>query len=231
MTFLIGFFVFILIFFFFWLLFRALSTPQLSTFTLFFGPPRCGKTMFLTKLAYKYRSKKPVFCNFQILLRNCYVFDKSYIGKYAFPERSICLFDEGSLNGFDNRNFKSNFNDQRMLEYFKLAGHYKNMFVFSNQGWNELDVKIRTLTTSYYLVRRLPIFSIAFRVTASVGVDKDTHQIVDAYKMPNLLRILFDPSAVYLVLRSKYGKFYNSWQRPDLPDILKKEWFIHGKEK
>lgn len=224
MAFIIGLFIFFIFLFVIWVVIHNILTPRISTFTLFFGPPGCGKTMFLTKVACKYYKKRPIYTNYKLRLPGVCRFQKRDIGSYSFPVNSIMLFDEGSLNGFDNRNFKTNFKDPNMLEYFKLARHYRNSFVFSNQGWDELDLKIRTITSYYYLVRRLPIFSMAIRVTASVGVDKDTRQIVDFYKIPSLFRIIFDPHSVYLVRRSKYGALYNSWEKPDLPEINKERW-------
>lgn len=208
-----------------WLLVHSLRLPALDTFNLYFGPPGCGKTMFLAKIAYRYHKKNTVFSNFSILLDGVFKFKKADLGSYSFPEGSILLFDEGSLNGFDNRNFKSNFKDQGILDYLKKLRHYRNKIVFSNQGWDELDLKIRTLTRNYFLVKKLPLFSIAFRVRANVGVDKETKQIIDSYKMPNLLSILFSPDSCYLVFRPKYGKLYNSWERSDLPSIIKERWY------
>lgn len=224
MNILIAILVIIIIYFIIWLILHNVLSPRISTFTLFFGPPGCGKTMFLTKLAVKYYKKRPIYSNYKISLPGICKFKKDHIGWKSFPVNSIMLFDEGSLNGFDNRNFKTNFKDPSLLEYFKLARHFRNTFIFSNQGWDELDLKIRTITSYYYLVKKLPIFSIAIRVTASVGVDKETKQIVDFYKIPSLLRILFDPHSCYLVRRAKYGTLYNSWETPELPEIEKERW-------
>lgn len=214
----------ILVYLVFWIITRSIRLPSLDVFNLFFGPPGCGKTMFLAKIAFKYHKKYQVFTNFRVQLPCVFRFEKKDLGKFSFPKNAILLFDEGSLNGFDNRNFKSNFKQEGVLDFLKKLRHYQNRIVFSNQGWDELDLKIRTLTRNYFLVKKLPIFSIAFRVRASVGVDKDTKQIIDSYTMPNFLSILFNPDSCYLVLRSKYGKLYNSWETSELPEIVKERW-------
>ena len=119
-----------------WILIRLFHVPEPEIFSLYFGSPGCGKTTFLTRLAVKSLKKNRVFTNYKVNCDGIAKFEKVNIGKDAFPEYSLLIFDEGSLNGFDNRDFKTNFKNNNSLEYFKLLRHYKNSVVFGNQGFD-----------------------------------------------------------------------------------------------
>lgn len=221
--------VFVLLFIFFiflvvWVLLRLFRVPYPSTFALYFGSPGCGKTTFLTRLAVKKVKKYHVFTNFDIDYPEIYSFEKSDIGTYAFPDCSLLLFDEGSLNGFDNRDFKTNFKDNNSLEYFKLLRHYRNSIVFGNQGFDELDKKIRTLTNEFWIVKKFWKFSYAIRVFKYTDVDPDTKQIIDGYRFPSGLKLLFFPRYVQIIYRPMWYKYFDSYERPALDEIDKKEW-------
>lgn len=151
-------------------------------------------------------------------------FDKSMLGTYRFPPGSVLFFDEASLNGYDNRDFKDNFKNNKSLEYFKLIRHYQNSMVWSNQGWDELDKKIRTLCTQYWLVTKLPLFSVAVRYFVRVRPREGDDEFHDHYKPASPLRLIFDPNVVQLVYRPYWGKFYDSWSTPDLPDAPLVPW-------
>lgn len=206
-----------------WVLLRIFYIPKPSTFSLYFGSPGCGKTTFLTRLALKRKDKFNVFCNFANNISNTYKFDKKSFSKFKFPEGSLILFDEGSLNGFDNRDYKKNF-DSNTLEYMKLARHFKNQIVFSNQGWDELDKKIRILTNDLWFVRKIGSFSIARRVVAKTQVDELTHQIIDGYEFVSGLKFLLLPKYCQIIYRPRYYKYFDSFDRPERPEIIKLSW-------
>lgn len=194
---------------------------------LYFGPPGCGKTTFLAQdnEFINRKMKCTVFTN--IDMPYSYKVQKEYFGKFRFPDNAVILFDEGSLNGYDNRDFKSNFSKApEQLSYFKLIRHYRNRIVFTNQGYNELDAKIRTLTEYVWLVKPfLKHFSIATRIYKDSVVDKDTHQVVEGYFMPNLFKILFIPSWTRIVYRKKYYDSFDSFELPaELPPVPLDPW-------
>lgn len=211
-----------------WVLIRLFYIPEPQPFVLYFGPPRCGKTTFLTRLAVKKLGSCDVFSNYEITHPGIYSYEKKDLGRYAFPDYSLLLFDEGSLNGFDNRDYKTNFNDPALLEYFKLIGHHRNTMVFSNQGFDELDKKIRTLTTEFWLVKKFWRFSYAIRLVKFTDVDKISSQVIDGYVMPSGRQLLFSPKYFQIIYRPPWCALFNSYSRPELPPIEKKEWI--GKE-
>lgn len=210
-------FVFLIIFLvllnFFW---KAFRSPEFdSPVSLIFGAPRSGKTTFLVKYIKSARRYSYVYSNIPGLKSGfSNSLSKGDIGSFCFEEGGVLVFDEGSLNGFDNRDYKNNFGYQQ-LDYFKLIGHYKNRIVFGNQGFDELDKKIRTLTTCFYVVRRIGPFSMAVKIYKYVGIDKNTRQIIDAYRYPNLFDIIFNLNrSVLLVFRPFYYRYFDSYDRP-----------------
>ena len=208
-----------------WVGVRLIYIPKPSTFSLYFGSPGCGKTTFLTRLALKRSKRFYTFVNFPVknMPNSIYKFDKSVFDSQQFPEGSLILFDEGSLNGYDNRNFKKNFSDGS-LEYFKLLRHYRNQIVFSNQGWDELDRKIRILTNDLWYVRKIGPFSIARRVRQFTTVDEATQQIIDGYEFIGGIRFILDPRYCQIIYRPLYYKYFDSYDRPTRPEIDMVKW-------
>ena len=198
-----------------WVLLRLNKFDKtVDVFNLYFGSPGCGKTSFLVADAKKFNKKGyKVFSN--ICIPETYKFDKSYIGKYAFPEGSILLFDEGSLNGFDNRDYKSNFRENPdCLGYLKLLRHYSNKIIFYNQGYDELDKKIRTLTIKNWIVKRIGPFSVATLVRKRSIVDKETHTIVDGFFMPNIFSLIFSRRCTRIIYRPNFYADFDSYDKP-----------------
>lgn len=214
-------FVFLALFLIFlWFFLRLRRKPDLGIFNLYFGSPGCGKTTFLVRIAKIYAKKgRPVFTNFPVTIPGVCCFEKADIGKFAFPPGAVILFDEGSLNGFDNRDFKTNFKNNNSLEYFKLLRHYCNQIVFANQGFDELDKKIRTLTTGFWFVRRIGPFSIANRVFKKTEVNQFTHEIIDGYQFPAGIKTLLFPRYMQLIFRPSFYKYFDSYDAPELPQI------------
>lgn len=209
----------ILIVFVLWVIRRMTRKPDLGVFNLYFGSPGCGKTTFMARIALVARKKHHIYTNFPVKIPGVRNFTKDDIGKYAFPEGSLILFDEGSLNGFDNRDFKTNFKDNNALEYFKLLRHYKNSIVFANQGFNELDKKIRTLTTVFWLVRKVGPFSFATRVKRFTMLDPIQRQVIDGYDFPSMFNLIFNSRYIQIVFRKRYYKYFDSYDRPYLDPI------------
>lgn len=222
------FILFTIVFIVVWILVHCKYVPRHDSHVLYFSEPGSGKTMFLTRIAYRlYKKGVPVFSNYNIRFPDGgspFMFSKSDLGVYSFPPGCVLLFDEASLNGYDNRDFKDNFRNNRSLEYFKLIRHFQNSMVWSNQGWDELDKKIRTLCSQYWLVTKLPFFSVAVRYFKRVRPRDGDDEFHDHYKPANLARLIFDPRVIQLVYRPKYGKMYDSWSVPLLPRIERVTW-------
>lgn len=201
---------------FFWFFLRFNKKPKnLDVFSMYFGSPGCGKTTFLVSDAKKL-SKMGYDVYTNIPLSFTKIYDRSYIGKYEFPEDSVLLFDEGSLNGFDNRDYKNNFKDQKSLAYLKMLRHYKNKMIIYNQGWDELDKKLRTLCMQIWYVKKIGPLSIATLIKKKVEINKETHEIVDGYYKPSVLNLLLSRSCTRIIFRPIYYKYFDSYVKMDL---------------
>lgn len=193
---------------------------------LFFGLPGCGKTTALVYFALKYSSGKRyrhIYGN--IPLKGCsnYVqIDNEDIGLYDLSD-SLILIDEGTLFA-DSRDYKKF--PKHQIQFFLLHRHYNcDIYIFTQQ-WDGVDRKIRVITDRVYYLYK-PYFTGFFRTKIwripygiSIPDKKDTHSskygdIVQGYFKPPLLDRIFSPS----IFRPKYYKFFNSWDRPDLPPL------------
>ena len=210
----------VLIAFSIWFLLRFNRKPKYTDpFNLYFGSPGCGKTTFLVADAINYNKMGyNVFSNISLKFpkfNNCF-FDKTYIGNCLFPEKSILLFDEGSLNGFDNRDHRDNFKDKDSLVYLKTIRHYKNAIIFYNQGFDELDKKIRILCNRVWIVKKIGPFSMAILIKKKVEIDKETHDIKDGYYKPSVFSLIFCPSVVRIIFRPMFYKYFDSYSKMDI---------------
>ncbi len=207
----------------FWVWQRTkIDVDRYDLHNLYFGRPGSGKSTFLAKIAYLSAKKNnDVYSN--VAIDGCYMIDRRDIGHYDYGN-ALVLYDEASLDGFDNRDYKTNFRDEDKLEYLKKGRHYGTKFIWSNQGFDELDKKIRTLTTQLWLVTPLGPFSVARRVRKDVGSSKDGDDIVDRYKFPSVFSIIFNRHCIQLCYRKRYYHMFDSYDKRDLPGPVKVLW-------
>ena len=90
------------------------------------------------------------------------------------------------------------------------------MDVFS-QSYEDMDITLRRLAQNYFVVTKslLPRFVVCKRIRRKVGIDENTHQIIDHYYFG--LPIL-DTQWIYA---PPLWKLFNSFSRKELPP---KEW-------
>lgn len=212
------------------LLFIYLRSGKIKTYDgeviFIFGLPRSGKTMLLSKIAHDNKKHKYICVNEELshMEEKDAVIQRNDIGFYKFgtaEKSAILMFDEVSLDGFDNRNFKTNFageNGEAVLKGFKKCGHRKTSIVLANQGWNEVDVKIREgLCHCAYWVKNKGSYSVAIKLSKSITIDNLTGTPRDEYLKPSILERLIDPSCYVYVRHKKYGKYFDTEYDEGLP--------------
>ncbi len=201
---------------------------------LFWGLPGSGKSCFLNKVALdNKRLGKRIAGNeefHQSSSLSDFEFRKSYWGFFD-PGPCMHAIEEASLEGWDNRDWSINFVPESLDEWKKIR-HRDCAAVLTNQGFTELDCKIRdSLTSVVYYVEDKGSYSTATRMKKNV-IWGDDGKPVEGYEMPSLLDRLFDPSAMLFVRHKAIGKFFNTRNpRPLIPlsDLDKYEPVIDKK--
>lgn len=205
--------------------------------TVLFGSPGSGKTTVacrsLVKNAKRYNA---TFANFDC---KCCTgqdgIDLTGLGCWTFPEYSYIAIDEAGIE-YNNRKFKSL--PQETIKWFKLHRHYKCDVDVYSQSWDDMDITLRRLADRLFYIRKLGPFTLIRRVYKRVTVDKNTQQIIDGYKMVNLLWLLLKPiyfasyaffglgfvlkflcpfDEIKLVFRPLYYKYFDTHAAPALP--------------
>lgn len=187
-----------------------------SDLVLFWGLPGSGKTLFLTKTAYDNRDRWYIGVNseYDHLTIKDFEYSRESLAVYRFDGAAL-FFDEASLNGFDNREFRTNFKDPGMLEMFKKHRQVNSPIVMSNQGFEECDIKIRqSLTNKTYFCEDMGLWCRASLMIRQVTISEIDGQPQEGYRFPTLLERFIDPSVQLYAWKSFYGKFYKTSNPP-----------------
>lgn len=137
------------------------------------------------------------------------------IGRYMIVDGRV-IIDEAGIE-YNNRNFKAF--PPEAIYWYKYHRHYEcNVDVFS-QSYEDMDITLRRLAQNYFVVKRslIPKFIVIKKIRRKVGIDDNTHQIIDKYYfgLPFLdTKWVFCPPL---------WKLFNSFSRKQLPE---KEWEI-----
>lgn len=176
-----------------------------------FGLPGSGKSCFLSKIGID-NKERTIVCNDEYShykLCNAVV-SRDEFGAYRFPGESLILFDESSLDGFDNRDFKTNF-DNDSLYYLKKIRQYDSAIVFANHGADELDKKIRDgLVNKFYFVENMGRYSRATLIEKEIFISAIDGEIKIGNCFPGFFERLFRPECVLYCWHAHYGKYYNT---------------------
>ena len=189
---------------------------------IFFGNPGCGKTTLACRMFYKSLKKgkkspySHLFSNFENKLSH--QVNLSGLGEWTFPERSYIIIDEAGIE-YNNRKYKSL--DQSTISWFKLHRHYRCDIDFVSQSWEDIDITVRRLADELWYIRRLGPFTMCRRVYKRIGVDDNTHQIIDKYEfgklLPCILPFPFHRKNLIFFLRKPYYKYFDSYSKMTLP--------------
>lgn len=197
--------------------------------SLYFGLPGCGKTTLMSALALKgIKSKryKNVYSNVKMCIEDVIYVDNNCIGKYNLCD-GLLLIDEATLFA-DSRDYK-NFGKDR-LQYFLEHRHYNVDICLFTQQWDGVDRKIRVITDRVYYVYKgwflgkwiTSYYRIPYGIIIPDGKRKEggekLGEIIQGYCKPNILIRLFSPK----LFRPRYYKYFDSWERPYLPELPKR---------
>ena len=181
-----------------------------------FGKKGSGKTTFLVKTAYRFiRKGRPVYST--VYVPGAYMFDVNNIGRMDFPRNSVIFIDEVGMI-WDNRNYKQFRTDVR--DYFKLQRHYGHTVYLFSQTF-DIDVKLRNLTDSMYLVRcYMGWLSVARKIKRDIMLVEPTAEsearIADSLTFEPLLLSLFGAKTIQFTYIPKWTKLFDSYEAPKL---------------
>lgn len=193
--------------------------------SLYFGLPGAGKTTVMCKLMKKAAKAKRydhVYCNVHNTIPGVTYIDNECIGMYDLHDALICI-DEATLFA-DSRDYKS-FSKNR-LTYFLEHRHFNVDIVLFTQQWDGVDRKIRVITDRVYYVYKGTLlghwFSRAYKVPYGIIIpdpkrdsSEKLGEIIQGYCKPGLFARLFGLWA----FRPLYYKYFDSWERPQLPPL------------
>lgn len=206
-------------FIFFIFLFSFFTRKYLNPYKLImiFGKKGCGKTTYLTKLAFlHYKSGWTVFSTSNIPY--AHVISADMIGKYWFPENSVLLVDEVGMI-WDNRKFKD-FKDSTR-DWFKYQRHNRVKVYLFSQSF-DIDKKLRDLCDGMYLLTNfMRVFSYGRKISKNFVLNKST-----ADSPSNIAENLeFEPFIFFflgtrtLTFIPRWSKFFDSHDRLNIPDF------------
>lgn len=188
--------------------------------SIYFGLPGSGKTTLAVKHIYKAKKKGlNVYTNIPVHIDGVFIISKDDLGKYNIHDGLVVL-DEASLV-YDNRSFKEF--GQKDKEFNLLHRHYNINIEYFTQKYDGIDSKIRNIADSVYWVRKLPLrrwISKAVRVPYGVYIptkdDKgNIGEILNGYYRPSFM----DRITAEKCKRAKYYGYFDSWDRPTLPEL------------
>lgn len=195
--------------------------------SLYFGSPGAGKTTLACKLMRKKKRKyKQFYSNFENTLSTKIV--SNCLGNVTPKPKSLVVIDEAGID-FNNRDFKSF--PKHCISWFKLHRHYKCDVIVLSQSWDDTDITIRRLATELWYIKRIGFWTLARKVYKYCGVDENTHQIVDGYRLATKFSIITSLLSCIpffgivfrrqwsLTFRPFYYRFFDTYDAPSLPEI------------
>lgn len=218
---------------------RARNPRHPLQLNVYFGVPGSGKTTFaaylsrwalresfVIKLCKRFpcrltqrilngkhwKRSIPVWSN--VPITGTYILNaREDIGVHMIKDGKM-IIDEAGVE-FNNRNYKSF--PAPAIKFFKYHRHYGVSVDVFSQSFDDMDVTLRRLAQNFYVVRKslIPRFIVIKRIRRKVGIDENTHQIVDAYSFGFPI---LDTRRVYC---PPLWKLFDSYEYDPLPD---KEW-------
>lgn len=174
---------------------------------IYFGVPGSGKTTHAASVVYKnLRKGFPTYSN--VPIQGAYLYDSRALGKLEIRDCDL-IIDEASID-FNNRKFKSL--PQETIQFLKYYRHYgvRDIYVYS-QSYEDMDITLRRLATELYVVKRslIPMLFVTRRIAVKIGIDEQTHQIIDEY--------FFQLLGFHHYFGRLYFSMFDSWDTPPLP--------------
>lgn len=179
---------------------------------IYFGVPGSGKTTMAAWLSRRdLRRKGKVWSN--VPITGTYKLDVNKDIGIHHIEKGRIIIDEAGIE-YNSRNYKNL--PLHQIEFFKYHRHYSTAIDVFSQSYEDMDITLRRLAQNYYVVTksRLPFFIKVRSIGRRIGIDENTHQIIDEYYWRCFLftRRIFSPTL---------WKLFNTKSRKQLKE---KDW-------
>ena len=184
----------------------------------YFGVPGCGKSTTLVKEYRKNRRKYKHIYTINIDIKGIKRITKEDLEKYKFSD-SLILWDEITMDA-DNRDFKSF--SKPLRDFFLLHRHMGTDIIYATQNFENVDKKIRDLTSELWYMSKSVIpflrgFTTTKRIYRNVNINENTSELTLGYRFCNFIESLF-VSNFKIILRRKYYKYFDSWDELNLKE-------------
>ena len=184
----------------------------------YFGVPGCGKSTTLVKEYRKNKRKYKKIYTINIDIKGCKRITKEDLEKYKFTN-SLILWDEITMDA-DNREFKTFSKDLR--DFFILHRHFNTDIIYVTQNFENVDKKIRDLTSELWYMQKsvVPLlrgFTTAKRIYRNININENTSELTLGYRFCNFIESLF-VSNFNMIWRRKYYKYFDSWDELNLKE-------------
>lgn len=182
--------------------------------TVIIGLPGSGKSCYGAYLVKKWNKKGiDAYTNYEV--DGAYYYNTEDLGRYLLKNGNMILDEAGiDISNRDYLNKKNKSTDKLARSFYKKHRHYGiGELVVLSQAW-DFDKTVRNLAMTMYIIKRsiIPHFSYLKRVKPYWDLDQDGQPCIKWKIIP----ILFKP-----FYRKPYYKYYDSYDRDDLPF---KEW-------
>lgn len=160
---------------------------------IYFGVPGSGKTTMAAWLARRdLRRKGKVWSN--VPITGTYKLDVGKDIGVHHIEKGRIIIDEAGIE-YNNRNYKNL--PLHQIEFFKYHRHYSTAIDVFSQSYEDMDITLRRLAQNYYVVTksRLPFMIKVRCIGRRIGIDDNTHQIIDEFRWRSFFytRRIFSP--------------------------------------
>lgn len=200
-----------------------------------YGGPGSGKSTMLTLMAVRaMKSGIPVYSN--VPITGAFILNVDDLGKYKIPPRSLVVVDEIGTD-LNNRDFSGNFSGTKVrtpdgktvvvpssaLKWWKQHRHEEVEIICASQGFDDMDKKVQTLGSDYFIVRKINIPKFPIIITREIrkkpDIDEINHQPIDGF--------FYRLWGTHICFGRFCWQYFDSFSKMNLPE---KEWSIYGQE-
>lgn len=176
----------------------------------YFGVPGCGKSTILVKEYKKNKRRYDHIYTINLKIKGVPQITKYELEHYKF-KNTLILWDEITMDA-DNREFKSFSQDLR--DFFLLHRHLGCDIIYATQNFENVDKKVRDLTSELWYMSKsvIPLFrsfTTAKRIYRKININEFTSDLTLGYRFCNFLESIF-VSNFKLIFRPIYYHYFDT---------------------